>query len=304
MAGTKKIFHFKLTAFFPSTISTSSVTTNNNLPSNLRSLTTDFPKPGSSSSGPTRNSTSSSSASSTAPASTGTGKDLVLATCTMRAYAPISHACAATMSAAYCFTLGARAGGVAGVRGAVAAVGGMVRGDGSVTWDGVALAGRAGEALVEGDALADVVWALAFVGDLKGALSVGGEKAVQVVCIKAKTQAGLGAAENRQVVWPGFLTDKKTLFIQVPSGVSFSSIPQEQTNSTASGSSFGFRESVVAVLELAEDVLGVNSLVVCLDKDREDVTTLIRSLLFVGFELVHPSVYGTTDKFVLVGNSL
>ncbi|KAI8843355.1 ornithine decarboxylase antizyme-domain-containing protein [Chytriomyces cf. hyalinus JEL632] len=157
----------------------------------------------------------------------------------------------------------------------------------------------------------DVRGALDFVADMKGAMEGAGEVIVQVVCIRAMMNGSSGDAvadvSGNSVVWSGFLTNQKTLFIQVPSGTSFSVGSVSSFNTAAVGhasSSFGFRESVVSVLELAEDVLGVNSLVVCLDKDREDVAVLIRSLLFVGFELVHPSVYDTTNKFVLVGNSL
>ncbi|KAJ3234853.1 hypothetical protein HDU81_001067 [Chytriomyces hyalinus] len=156
----------------------------------------------------------------------------------------------------------------------------------------------------------DVRGALDFVADMKGAMEGAGEVVVQVVCIRAMMNGSSGDsvtdASGNSVVWSGFLTDQKTLFIQVPSGTSFSvgGVSNFNTATVGGSSSFGFRESVVSVLELAEDVLGVNSLVVCLDKDREDVAVLIRSLLFVGFELVHPSVYDTTNKFVLVGNSL
>ncbi|KAJ3381100.1 Mitochondrial inner membrane protease atp23 [Entophlyctis sp. JEL0112] len=108
------------------------------------------------------------------------------------------------------------------------------------------------------------------------------EKPVQVLNIKSSNQ-------NSDFNWDGFLTDKKTLFIHVPNSSSFGPF-------SGQSASFGFRECVVAVLELAEDVLGVGNLVVCLDKDRDDLAVLVRAFLFVGFELVHPSVYNVTNK--------
>ncbi|KAI9340886.1 ornithine decarboxylase antizyme-domain-containing protein [Obelidium mucronatum] len=141
----------------------------------------------------------------------------------------------------------------------------------------------------------DCAGSLSFINEMRSALDSACEKPVQVVSINARTQqTGEG-----NVRWPGFLTDKKTLFIHVPETASFSTFLQPAQGSGG----FGFRESVVAVLELAEDVLGVQSLVVCLDKERADLATLVRSFLFVGFELVHPSVYEAGSQYVLVGSS-
>ncbi|KAJ3264801.1 hypothetical protein HDU77_007473 [Chytriomyces hyalinus] len=194
------------------------------------------------------------------------------------------------------------AGGIPDIRQQSRASGGGVGAGGVVR-------ANAGGVVRDGE---DVRGSLDFVADMKGAMEGAGEVVVQLVCIRAMMNGlsgdGVADASGNSVVWSGFLTNQKTLFIQVPSGTSFSVGGVSSFNTAAVGhassSSFGFRESVVSVLELAEDVLGVNSLVVCLDKDREDVAVLIRSLLFVGFELVHPSVYDTTNKFVLVGNSL
>ncbi|KAJ3093353.1 hypothetical protein HK100_006655 [Physocladia obscura] len=123
--------------------------------------------------------------------------------------------------------------------------------------------GGSGRGVGNGVSAGDIGAELVFVNEMSLALVTANEKVVQLVSINAKNQT-VGGDFN--VNWPGFLTDKKTLFIHVPSSASFGSLLP-----SPSSSGFGFRESVVAVLELAEDVLGVDSLVVCLDKDREDL---------------------------------
>ncbi|KAJ3031856.1 UNVERIFIED_CONTAM: hypothetical protein HDU68_011615 [Siphonaria sp. JEL0065] len=180
----------------------------------------------------------------------------------------------------------------------------VVGGSGVVGVGGGSVGGRVGGSGV-GICDDDVMGSISFIKEMGSALASARERPVQVVSINARTQQTVGggaltSTADVNVVWPGFLTDKKTLFIHVPCTASFSSFLQP---AQAGANGFGFRESGVSVLELAEDVLGVQSLVVCLDKDREDLATLVRSFLFVGFELVHPSVYDVTGKFVLVGSS-
>ncbi|CAG8731757.1 15507_t:CDS:2, partial [Gigaspora rosea] len=68
--------------------------------------------------------------------------------------------------------------------------------------------------------------------------------------------------------------------------------------------SFDFR-IIVAILELAEECLKCDSLVVCLDKKYPQLSTLIRSFLYVGFELVLPGTFNhLNDDFLLVGIEL
>ncbi|RIB04873.1 acyl-CoA N-acyltransferase [Gigaspora rosea] len=65
------------------------------------------------------------------------------------------------------------------------------------------------------------------------------------------------------------------------------------------------KESIVAILELAEECLKCDSLVVCLDKKYPQLSTLIRSFLYVGFELVLPGTFNhLNDDFLLVGIEL
>jgi len=81
-----------------------------------------------------------------------------------------------------------------------------------------------------------------------------------------------------------------TLFIKVPKSIEW-----------GENDGFGFKECVVAVMELAEEVLECSNLVVCLEKSRNDLTSLLRAFMFVGFEIVHPSVYNFGETYVLVG---
>ncbi|CAG8533092.1 13177_t:CDS:2, partial [Racocetra persica] len=65
------------------------------------------------------------------------------------------------------------------------------------------------------------------------------------------------------------------------------------------------KESIVAVLELAEECLKCNSVVVCLDKKSPHLSTLIRGFLYVGFELVMPGTFNhNSNDFLLVGMEL
>ncbi|KAI8811442.1 ornithine decarboxylase antizyme-domain-containing protein [Cladochytrium replicatum] len=66
----------------------------------------------------------------------------------------------------------------------------------------------------------------------------------------------------------------------------------------------GFKECIVVVLELAETILHAENLVVCLEKSRADLAHLMRAFMFVGFEMVHPAVYGFGDGYVLLGCSV
>ncbi|KAJ3202533.1 Nephrocystin-4, partial [Entophlyctis luteolus] len=132
---------------------------------------------------------------------------------------------------------------------------------------------------------------LSFIRDMECALA--SEKPVQVLNIKSSNQ-------NSDFNWDGFLTDKKTLFIHVPNSSSFGPF-------SGQSASFGFRECVVAVLELAEDVLGVGNLVVCLDKDRDDlderITTLLKALADSGcaFKPANISVEPCRDALTSAG---
>ncbi|KAF0492646.1 ornithine decarboxylase antizyme [Gigaspora margarita] len=64
------------------------------------------------------------------------------------------------------------------------------------------------------------------------------------------------------------------------------------------------KESIVAILELAEECLKCDSLVVCLDKKYPQLPTIIRSFLYVGFELVLPGTFSHSNDFLLVGMEL
>ncbi|KAJ3416497.1 hypothetical protein HDV05_001234 [Chytridiales sp. JEL 0842] len=94
------------------------------------------------------------------------------------------------------------------------------------------------------------------------------------------------------VTWSAFIS-AKTLFIKVP---------ESDTVTAANG--FGFKESIVAVLDLADDVLKCSNIVICLEKNRKDLASILRSFLFVGFEMVHPSVYNVGHKYVMVAQEL
>lgn len=49
-----------------------------------------------------------------------------------------------------------------------------------------------------------------------------------------------------------------------------------------------FTTALVALLELAEDVLCCDRLFICLERDEEETNSLVRSLMFAGFHLAEP----------------
>ncbi|PKY55686.1 hypothetical protein RhiirA4_410726, partial [Rhizophagus irregularis] len=63
------------------------------------------------------------------------------------------------------------------------------------------------------------------------------------------------------------------------------------------------KESIVAVIELAEELLKCDTLVICLDRNDKNssLSTLIRSFFYFGFELVPPGTYNHSNEFILVG---
>ncbi|KAF9192549.1 hypothetical protein BGZ51_005346 [Haplosporangium sp. Z 767] len=65
------------------------------------------------------------------------------------------------------------------------------------------------------------------------------------------------------------------------------------------------RESVVAALDLAEEQLGCEAIHLCLDKSNPNLAKLVRTLMYVGFEMVHPSVLPHADpKYLVLGMDL
>jgi len=79
---------------------------------------------------------------------------------------------------------------------------------------------------------------------------------------------------GQDVHWDTLLIGK-TLFVEIPSDI----LPE------------GSRESFVALLEHAEDVLGCSKVIVCFKKNRADQASLIRTFMFLGFALVAPGTH-------------
>ncbi|KAG0210039.1 hypothetical protein BGX28_009716 [Mortierella sp. GBA30] len=65
------------------------------------------------------------------------------------------------------------------------------------------------------------------------------------------------------------------------------------------------RESVVAALDLAEEQLGCQAIYLCLEKSNPNLAKLVRTLMYAGFEMVHPGVLPDADpKYLVVGMDL
>jgi len=65
------------------------------------------------------------------------------------------------------------------------------------------------------------------------------------------------------------------------------------------------RESVVAALDLAEEQLGCKTIHLCLEKANPNLAKLVRTLMYAGFEMVHPTVLPNANpKYLVMGMDL
>ncbi|KAK3826998.1 MAG: acyl-CoA N-acyltransferase [Linnemannia elongata] len=65
------------------------------------------------------------------------------------------------------------------------------------------------------------------------------------------------------------------------------------------------RESVVAALDLAEEQLGCQTVQLCLEKSNPNLAKLVRTLMYAGFEMVHPDILAHADpKYLVLGMDL
>jgi len=95
--------------------------------------------------------------------------------------------------------------------------------------------------------------------------------------------------------WSGIITIDNTLFLRGNGLEHVSSLEYDS-----------LKESIVAVIELAEESLKCDTLVICLDRNDKNscLSTLIRSFFYFGFELVPPNTYNHSKEFILVGMEL
>ncbi|KAK9685825.1 hypothetical protein K7432_015357 [Basidiobolus ranarum] len=89
--------------------------------------------------------------------------------------------------------------------------------------------------------------------------------------------------------WLGFTTDK-TLFLSPPN--------------SAGWADSEFRESLMSILELADTILKCMKLVICMPKKKSDTASLLRTFMYIGFEVVSPSVYNQEPEYLLLGYEL
>jgi len=61
------------------------------------------------------------------------------------------------------------------------------------------------------------------------------------------------------------------------------------------------RESIVALLDLADESLECNALVIVLERSSRDLSSLLHSLMYVGGTVVTAPVFKVDPAFVLVG---
>lgn len=94
-------------------------------------------------------------------------------------------------------------------------------------------------------------------GDSSGAVNL---------CFKVSPVAGV------EVVWETILVDGKRLYVEVPPGI----LPE------------GSRESLIELLEYAEEQLKCTHVILCFKKNRPDRSSLLRVFNFFGFSILPP----------------
>ncbi|CAO3590296.1 unnamed protein product [Absidia cylindrospora] len=63
-----------------------------------------------------------------------------------------------------------------------------------------------------------------------------------------------------------------------------------------------FQSCVTHLIELAEEKTGCSAMVVVIDKhDKIELNTILRAFMYLGFEMLNPSLYNQDSRFVLVG---
>lgn len=67
-----------------------------------------------------------------------------------------------------------------------------------------------------------------------------------------------------------------------------------------------FGDSITHLIELAEEKTGCSTLVISIDRRnyKDSLSTVLRAFMYLGFEMVNPSIYGQEPGFVLVGYEL
>ncbi|KAF9212908.1 hypothetical protein BGZ59_006160 [Podila verticillata] len=127
------------------------------------------------------------------------------------------------------------------------------------------------------------------VGHLEERSQVLEEILVKKMMIKEQVDFTLTITSNdsKMNTWGGFVS-KKCLFLK-GDGWDNTSI----------------RESVVAALDLAEEQLGCHTVYLCLEKSNPSLAGLVRTLMYAGFEMVHPGVLQNADpKYLALGMEL
>ncbi|OUM66173.1 hypothetical protein PIROE2DRAFT_68984 [Piromyces sp. E2] len=68
---------------------------------------------------------------------------------------------------------------------------------------------------------------------------------------------------------------------------------------------WNFQESMTSLLDLAEEILGCEKIVIFIRKNKEDIKLLLHSFMYIGFQVVNPTVYFNREvDYYVVGYEL
>ncbi|KAG2202209.1 hypothetical protein INT47_002128 [Mucor saturninus] len=67
-----------------------------------------------------------------------------------------------------------------------------------------------------------------------------------------------------------------------------------------------FQSCITHLIELAEEKTGCSALIISIDRRnyKDSISTILRAFMYLGFEMVDPSIYGQEPGYVFVGYEL
>ncbi|KAI8990130.1 hypothetical protein BDB01DRAFT_841934 [Pilobolus umbonatus] len=126
-----------------------------------------------------------------------------------------------------------------------------------------------------------------------GQNSVFSNQVNEILSIKT-THTGLSGKTIRTLCCEGFIHND-TVFISSPFYGNNAGLL-----SWANGE---FQSCMNHLIEIAEEKTGCGALIICIDRrnHKDTINTVLRAFMYIGFEMVDPTIYGQEPGYILVG---